>query len=155
MIHRLYNERAFRRERVIRDRSNPLDIYNDEELIERFRFCRRDLFVLIEELSPDLQFVSDRNAALPPSLQLLIALCFFANGAFQNTVSDIGFIDRPPVGVVPLKRGIVAGERLKNTHATLLHSSYFESDFTQRIQTTDKCIHTHTQLQDHKYHDMY
>ena len=94
IIHRVYNERAFRRERVIRDRSNPLDIYNDEELIERFRFCRRDLFELIEELSPDLQFVSDRNAALPPSLQLLIALRFFANGAFQNTVSDMVRVHR-------------------------------------------------------------
>ena len=49
IIHRVYNERAFRRERVIRDRSNPLDIYNDEELIERFRFCRRDPFELIKE----------------------------------------------------------------------------------------------------------
>lgn len=52
LIHRLYNEQAFRRERVIRDRSNPLEIYSDEELIERFRFCRRDLLELIEELSP-------------------------------------------------------------------------------------------------------
>lgn len=89
LIHRLYNERAFRRERVIRDRSNPLDIYNDEELIQRFRFCRRDIHELVEELSPDLQFVSDHNAALTPALQLLIALRFYANGAFQNTVGDM------------------------------------------------------------------
>lgn len=86
LIHRLYNERAFRWERVIRDRSNPLDIYNDEELIQRFRFCRRDIYELVEELSPDLQFVSDHNAALTPALQLLIALSVYANGAFQNTV---------------------------------------------------------------------
>ncbi|XP_049432777.1 putative nuclease HARBI1 [Epinephelus fuscoguttatus] len=89
LIHRLYNERAFRREKVIRDRSNPLDIYNDEELIERFRFGRRDLFELTEELSPDLRFVSGRNAALPLALQLLIALRFYGNGAFQNTVGDM------------------------------------------------------------------
>ena len=89
LIHRLYNERAFRRERIIRDRINPLDIYNDEELIERFRFCRRDLYELVDELSPDLEFVSDHNAALPPTLQLLIALRFYANGAFQNTVGDM------------------------------------------------------------------
>ena len=43
IIHRLYNERAFRRERIIRDRSNPLDIYDDGELIMSFRFCKRDL----------------------------------------------------------------------------------------------------------------
>ncbi|KAL2102183.1 hypothetical protein ACEWY4_001351 [Coilia grayii] len=89
LIHRLYNDRAFRRERVIRDRSNPLDIYNDEELIERFRFSRRDLFSLIDELSPDLHFTSDRNAALTPTLQVLLTLRFYANGAFQNTVGDM------------------------------------------------------------------
>lgn len=77
VIYRLYHEQAFR------DRSNPLDLYNDEELIERFRFCRRDLFELIEELSLDLRFVSDHSAALSPTLQLLLARCFYANGAFQ------------------------------------------------------------------------
>lgn len=82
-VYRLYHERAFR------DRSNPLDLYNDEELIERSRFCRRDLFELVEELSPDLQFVSDHSAALSPALQLLIALCFYANSAFQNTLGDM------------------------------------------------------------------
>ena len=30
--------------------------------------------------------------------------------------------------VITLKRGIVAGERLKNTHATLLHSSYLNEE---------------------------
>ena len=77
LIHRLYNERAFRRERVIRDRSNPLDIYI---VTMRFRFCQRD---------KRLQFVSNHNAALTPAVQLLIALCFYANGAFQNTVGDM------------------------------------------------------------------
>lgn len=78
----LYNEWAFRPERVIRDRNNPLDSYNDEELIEVFRFCRRDLFGCIEEL----QVVADHNAGLSPALQLLLtAFCFYANGASQNT----------------------------------------------------------------------
>uniref|UniRef100_A0A671N003 DDE Tnp4 domain-containing protein n=1 Tax=Sinocyclocheilus anshuiensis TaxID=1608454 RepID=A0A671N003_9TELE len=40
LIYRLHDRRAFRRERVMRDRTNPLDIYGDRELIERFRFSR-------------------------------------------------------------------------------------------------------------------
>lgn len=86
---RRINERAFRRERLIRDRTNPLDIYSESELIERFRFGRQALFELIEELSPQLQHLSDRNSALSPALQVLIALRFYANGAFQNTMGDM------------------------------------------------------------------
>ena len=40
LIYRLQNERVFRRERVVRDRKNPIDVYDDSELIERFRFSR-------------------------------------------------------------------------------------------------------------------
>lgn len=89
LIYRLYNERALRRERVVRDRTNPLDMYNDEELFQRFRFSRVEIFSLVDELSDDLRFQADRNAALTPTLQLLIALRFYANGAFQNTVGDM------------------------------------------------------------------
>jgi hypothetical protein len=35
--------RAMRRERIFRDRTNPLEIYDDLELIERFRFDRRTI----------------------------------------------------------------------------------------------------------------
>ena len=44
-------------------------------------------------------------------------------GAYRANIIYIS-----PVCVVPLKRGIVAGERLKNTHATLLHSSYLNEE---------------------------
>uniref|UniRef100_A0A673IH05 DDE Tnp4 domain-containing protein n=1 Tax=Sinocyclocheilus rhinocerous TaxID=307959 RepID=A0A673IH05_9TELE len=61
LIYRLHDRRAFRRERVMRDRTNPLDIYGDRELIERFRFSRVELLELINELSPQLQHATDRN----------------------------------------------------------------------------------------------
>ena len=64
LVYRMLNERAFRREKLIRDRTNPLDVYTESELIERFRFGRQALFELIEELSPQLQHLSDRNSAL-------------------------------------------------------------------------------------------
>ena len=45
LIYRLHNERALRCERVVRDRTNPLDIYNDEQLIQRFHFSRVEIFL--------------------------------------------------------------------------------------------------------------
>lgn len=48
----------------MRDRSNLLDIYRNEELMKVFRFCSRDKFEGTEELPLDLPFVSDCNAIL-------------------------------------------------------------------------------------------
>ena len=44
LIYWMLNERAFRWEIVIRDRTNPLDVCTESELIERFRFGREALF---------------------------------------------------------------------------------------------------------------
>ncbi|KAJ8359248.1 hypothetical protein SKAU_G00157730 [Synaphobranchus kaupii] len=84
LVYHMLNEQAFRRERIIRDRSNPLDVYDDTELVERFRLNRRDLFELIDELSPELRHASDRNAALSPALQTLMALRFYANAPSEH-----------------------------------------------------------------------
>ena len=41
---------AVARERVFRDRFNPLDAYNDIELYERFRMRRGSILTLLDEL---------------------------------------------------------------------------------------------------------
>jgi hypothetical protein len=43
--------RAMRRERIFRDRTNPLEIYDDLELFERFRCNETSVFVLPHILS--------------------------------------------------------------------------------------------------------
>uniref|UniRef100_A0A8C6V0T6 DDE Tnp4 domain-containing protein n=1 Tax=Neogobius melanostomus TaxID=47308 RepID=A0A8C6V0T6_9GOBI len=58
-------KRALRRERVLRDRSNPLEMYNESE-----------------------------NGTLSPSQQVLIALRFFASGSFQNSLGDMVNVHR-------------------------------------------------------------
>lgn len=90
----IHYRRAMRRERVIRDRRNPLDIYDDVELHERFRLHRPRLLQLIDELRPEIQHQTGRNGALSPELQTLIALRFFASGCFQNLSSDCVQVDR-------------------------------------------------------------
>jgi hypothetical protein len=42
--------RAMRRERIFRDRTNPLEIYDVLELIERFRCNETSVFVVSHEL---------------------------------------------------------------------------------------------------------
>lgn len=38
IVNRINNERALKRERVTHDRTDPLEIYSQSELIERFHF---------------------------------------------------------------------------------------------------------------------
>uniref|UniRef100_A0A8C6UX78 Putative nuclease HARBI1 n=1 Tax=Neogobius melanostomus TaxID=47308 RepID=A0A8C6UX78_9GOBI len=87
-------KRALRRERVLRDRSNPLEMYNESELLERFRFDRATIFEIVGALTPQLQHVTERNGALSPSQQVLIALRFFASGSFQNSLGDMVNVHR-------------------------------------------------------------
>lgn len=61
-------------------------IFSITELFERFCFHRQELFQLTDEFSDDLQNMGNRNAALSLAIQTFIALRFYANGAFQNTV---------------------------------------------------------------------
>lgn len=86
LVHRL--RRHFRRERVFRDRLNPLDMYNDDELFRRFRFPRRELLELIDTFTEDLEYAFDRKGGLSASMQMLIALRFYATGSFQEVIAD-------------------------------------------------------------------
>jgi hypothetical protein len=70
--------RAMRRERIFRDRTNPLEIYDDLELIERFRFDRGTILQITQLLQDDLESSNFRNKAIPPLFKVLISLRFFA-----------------------------------------------------------------------------
>ena len=75
--------RAMRRERICRDRTNPLEIYDDLELIERFRFDRRTILQITQLLQDDLESSTFRNKAIPPLIKVLISLKKIASGSFQ------------------------------------------------------------------------
>ena len=80
VVHTLYWRRQLRR--------NPLDVYDDFELFERFRFGRIDILRIVEEIRADLTFGYRRKGYLSPELQVLTALRFFASGSFQIIVGD-------------------------------------------------------------------
>ena len=75
--------RAMRRERIFRDTTNSLEIYDDFELIERFRFDRHTILQTTQLLQDDLESSIFRNKVIPPLIKVLISLRFFASGSFQ------------------------------------------------------------------------
>jgi hypothetical protein len=85
--------RAMRRERICRDGTNPLEIYDDLELIERFRFDRHTILQITQLLKDDLESSTFHNKAIPPLFIVLISLRFVASGSFQIIIVDTFNVD--------------------------------------------------------------
>ena len=61
-----------RRERICREITNPLEIYDDLELIEWFRFDRRNILQITQLMQDDLESSTSRNTAILPLIKVLI-----------------------------------------------------------------------------------
>ena len=75
--------------RPIRGRGNPLDNMSEGETLSRYRVNEEAIYNLCELLHEDLSHPSKRSNALPPMVQLLIALRFYASGSFQAVTGDV------------------------------------------------------------------
>ncbi|XP_061170751.1 putative nuclease HARBI1 [Saccostrea echinata] len=89
--------RRIRGDRVFRDIDNPLDYLDDEAIIRRYRLSRPLIHDLCEQFQNELQRPTMRSHALPVSLQVMVALRFYATGRFQAVVGDVHNISRPSV----------------------------------------------------------
>ena len=92
--------RHIRRERIFRDRTNPLDLYDDVDLMSRFRFRRADILDLCDIIDDDIDHPLPRQGSLPSVMQLMIALRFYASGSFQEVVGDTFGVSKRTVGRV-------------------------------------------------------
>jgi hypothetical protein len=63
-------EAAFRRERVFRDRLNPLDYLRDFEIVERYRLPRHFIFEIIDLVRDDVDRPTARSHSIPATLQV-------------------------------------------------------------------------------------
>jgi len=99
-------------ERWIRDRSNCFEEYDDKLFQERFRLTKISTLLLLNKIQAELQHASERNHALPPMLQLLLALRYYATGSFQIVISDLAGVHNATVcrAVHRVSRAI-AGQR--------------------------------------------
>ena len=111
--------------RVVCDRSNPLEVFSDEEFKCRFRFRKETVLSLMQLLSADLEHGAPRNNFIPPILQIAVTLRFYATGHFQITDGDLFGLSQPLVCRI-IKRVSQAIASKKNTlshfHVVLLVS---------------------------------
>ena len=81
------NARALMRERIFRDRMNPLDSYSDKRMHKYYRFTRNGVMRVIDLLEPRLQNQTQRSHAIDPRVQIFVALRFYATGDFYSSTS--------------------------------------------------------------------
>lgn len=65
-------DKALRRERVFRDRSQVLDMLTDSELIGRYRFPRRVILQLTDDVKNFIQPQTLRSHAIPAHIQVFL-----------------------------------------------------------------------------------
>ena len=93
ILLRYRQRRLLRRNRIFRDRTNPLDRFDDLELFRKFRFRRADILQMTDELKDQLEH-PNRKGALPPVLQVLLTLRFYASGSFQDICAELIGVDQ-------------------------------------------------------------
>ena len=74
-----------------------MEVYDDVELVERYRFRRADILWLVEEFGGELEYDCARRGGLSPLMQVMVALRVFAAGAFQLDVADTFGVNKPTV----------------------------------------------------------
>ncbi|XP_061188738.1 putative nuclease HARBI1 [Saccostrea echinata] len=89
--------RNLRRQRVFRDRQNPLDAYDDMDIIHRYRLDRRTIISIIDIVQERLERPTKRSRSLPDSLQVFAALRFLASGSQYRMIGDTLGISKPSV----------------------------------------------------------
>lgn len=92
--------RRRRQDRIFRDRDNPLGYETEEAIVSKYRLSRRIIIQLCQQFEYELKPLTLRSCALPVSLQIMVALRFFATGSFQAVVGDIHNISRQSVSYV-------------------------------------------------------
>ena len=81
-------QRALKRERIFKNRIDPLEIYSDFEFKSRFRLNKTSFQKLAELLRDRSERPTERSQSLPVDLQVAAALRFYATGAYQTFVGD-------------------------------------------------------------------
>jgi len=77
---RYRQRRLLRRNRIFRDRTNPLDKFNDLELFWQFRFRRADILQMTNELKEELEHLNHRPENSGESLPTLMNINSSSNG---------------------------------------------------------------------------
>ena len=76
-----------RRHYTVRQRQDPMEFYDDNEFVQRFRLSKRTVAYVVTLIEDQIRPGSDRNAAVSPTLQVLLALRYLATDTFHRVIA--------------------------------------------------------------------
>ncbi|KAG1704728.1 putative nuclease HARBI1 [Nymphon striatum] len=95
-------------------RHNPIDIFNDDDLVRRYRFSLKGIMFITDLIVPEIEHPTRRNHALLPYQQVVMALKYYATKTFQMVVSDPIQISQPTSCQVVNRASRALAEKIKN-----------------------------------------
>lgn len=137
----LFVQNQLRRQRIFRDRYNPLDFMREDLFIARYRFTKHT-FIELCDLVHNVERVTNRNYALPVSLQLAVALRFYSQGGYISQSADIHHISKPAAAKVLDDITNILSSELPNyvnfpPHDTIQQQFYIYGQFPRIIGCID------------------
>lgn len=78
----------YRRPRKIKPRINYIEILDEVDFKNRFRISKNSFMILLERIENQIRQNTDCNDAIPPIIQLLVALRFYATGSYLQIIGD-------------------------------------------------------------------
>ena len=74
--------------RLFCDRNNPLDYISDESIVKKYRLDRESIYSICQDLEQDLLRFTNRSHSIPVSLQVMIALRYYASGSYMSVMLE-------------------------------------------------------------------
>ena len=72
VIAALRKKKQIRKKRIFRDRLNPFDSYDDDQIYRRFRFHRPQIIHIVDMVKDTIEFPLKRKGSLRGDLALVI-----------------------------------------------------------------------------------
>ena len=86
-----------RKERILKDRENLLESYDDANFKDRFHLSKQTVINVLLMIQDELTFLTNRNKPLSPLFQLFLTLRYFATGSFQLVIGDLNSVSQGAV----------------------------------------------------------
>ncbi|XP_064643104.1 putative nuclease HARBI1 [Lineus longissimus] len=83
-----------RKARTFRHKDSDLDIFDDNNLRQRYRFSRASIEYITDLIRDQLERPTKRSHSLSPEQQVMLALRFYATGSFVQVISDLQGFDK-------------------------------------------------------------
>ena len=84
-------------ERILRDKRNPFEFYDNDTFRNRYRFSKESVHYIIGLVEEQLKHTDERGSGIPTYLQVLLVFRFYATGNWQVDIGDFIHIHQTTV----------------------------------------------------------